>query len=50
MYDIDIIKNDEIIKNFDCEDILVNFENNINKYLCNDNKITINSKSHSRRR
>jgi len=28
-----IIKNDEIINNFDCDDILVNFENNINKYL-----------------
>jgi len=30
-----IIKNDEIIKNFDCENILINFENNINKYLSN---------------
>jgi predicted nucleotidyltransferase component of viral defense system len=45
-----IIKNDEIIKKFDCESILVNFENNINKYLCNDNKVIINSKCHSRRR
>jgi len=27
-----IIKNDEILKDFDCENILVNFENNINKF------------------
>jgi predicted nucleotidyltransferase component of viral defense system len=45
-----IIKNDEIIKNFDCEGILVNFENNIDKYLCNDNKATINARSRSRKR
>jgi predicted nucleotidyltransferase component of viral defense system len=37
-----IIKNDEIIKNFNCEDIVINFENNINKYLRNENKATVN--------
>jgi predicted nucleotidyltransferase component of viral defense system len=36
-----IIKNDEIIKNFDCDDILVNLENNINKYLSNSKKAEI---------
>jgi len=45
-----IIKNDEVIKNFDCDDILVNFENNINKYLSNANKVTFNKDNCSRKR
>jgi len=45
-----IIKNDEIIKNFDCEDILVNLDNNINKYLNNANKISVDTDSYSRKR
>jgi predicted nucleotidyltransferase component of viral defense system len=45
-----IIKNDEIIKNFNCEDIVLNFENNINKYLRNENKVTVNPNNRSVRR
>ena len=41
-----IIKNDEIIKNFDCEDVLVKLDNNINKYLNNANKITVDTDSY----
>jgi predicted nucleotidyltransferase component of viral defense system len=43
-----ILKNDETLINFDCEGILVNFENNINKYLCNYKNNMINSTSRSR--
>jgi len=45
-----IIKNDEVIKNFDCDNILVNLENNINNILIKANKITNDSDGYSIKR
>jgi len=36
-----IIKTDEIIKNFDCENIIIKMENNIDNYLNNANDYSI---------
>jgi predicted nucleotidyltransferase component of viral defense system len=45
-----IIKSDEIMKHFDCDDILVKLENNINKYSNNDDKVIFNLKDRSKTR
>lgn len=45
-----IIKNDEILKDFDCDDVLVKLEDTINQYLRNDDKVAVSSKGRLRTR